>query len=700
MTAIILGVSLLVGTSIAVDRVMVAFQQIYAHVFSIERIQEIVNGFLVQLGFVIIVPLIVCAFLIFNAMSASVSERKYEAGVLRSLGASRRQVFWSFFYESLLLGVGGSVIGVLGGLLLSNFFIVLFQNMLGFPSGYSISNNVASQSNLASSSIVILLLLVLLLLALFDPVLSLFFLFIIPIYLLILPLTLVVYGIAAGLVTALFGGFYPAISACKVDVAEALRVEARTGRRYLPDAALWVIGIVLFALGTVKMLFFPFFHLHFVDVFLVLIGVVVVVALLLKNVVSSFSTFFRSVEKIVFRNIGRKLLRSTVCFSMIGISISSIIMLGGLQRGVFVGMEEGVRESIGADMILQRGYNTTEEIRPPAPLPSSFVDNLTSLDNVELATSLNGVRRMRGIKSICGMNMSVGVVVIDPNTFQRIVSLRFVSPSPSEDQVYELLASTSENLILPQSIAKELGVSVGQNVSILTKRDVLVNYTVVGIFAGTWLQFFWVNENPISDSIIISYDSETKYFNGENQAWVFLVNVNPDYKRSTSIVLEEIDASYPMYSLKTYSVTLDDLLYLIKPQINWILLILLTILYFALLIATIGIALTMIMNVRERRREIGILRSQGMSRSQLLFMFLIEATVIGLMGFVIGLPCGLILLQGLVNISGPTGFWIPFVLPWGTIIQALGLSIFAAVIGALYPAYKASKTGIVDALGR
>ena len=62
---------------------------------------------------------------------------------------------------------------------------------------------------------------------------------------------------------------------------------------------------------------------------------------------------------------------------MIGISLSFIVMVGGLQSGVVVGMEEGIRDAVGADIILQRGYNTTEVFSQIYPLPSAFANNLT-----------------------------------------------------------------------------------------------------------------------------------------------------------------------------------------------------------------------------------------------------------------------------------------------------------------------------------
>ncbi len=106
----------------------------------------------------------------------------------------------------------------------------------------------------------------------------------------------------------------------------------------------------------------------------------------------------------------------------------------------------------------------------------------------------------------------------------------------------------------------------------------------------------------------------------------------------------------------------------------------------------------MIMNVTERRREIGLLRSQGMSRNQILSMLLTEACFMGIIGFLVGLPSGLLLLKSATSTTTITGFWLPYIIPWFTIAQALAFALIASLAGALYPALKASRMSITRAL--
>jgi putative ABC transport system permease protein len=75
------------------------------------------------------VSLFVGAFIIFNTFSITVAQRTREFGLLRTLGASRGQLLRSVIFEGLLLGLGGSLIGLLGGIALAPGLDQLFKSL-------------------------------------------------------------------------------------------------------------------------------------------------------------------------------------------------------------------------------------------------------------------------------------------------------------------------------------------------------------------------------------------------------------------------------------------------------------------------------------------------------------------------------------------------------------------------------------------
>ena len=225
-----------------------------------------------------------------------------------------------------------------------------------------------------------------------------------------------------------------------------------------------------------------------------------------------------------------------------------------------------------------------------------------------------------------------------------------------------------------------------------------MSFTVAGVFTGPVLQYIQFGEHFASDSIVVSLESQREYFAGRDTAPLFLVDLRPEYKSQATGVAQDIASRFPRYDFAENSLTLGELLSLVNDTINRIFALILLILYFALLIASLGIGATMIMNVSDRRREIGLLRAEGMSRLQITGLFLGEGAFLGLFGFLLAVPGGLLLLKGATNSSSLAGFFIPFILPYGAIVQALVLALVAVLVGSLYPAIRASRLEITRAL--
>ena len=106
----------------------------------------------------------------------------------------------------------------------------------------------------------------------------------------------------------------------------------------------------------------------------------------------------------------------------------------------------------------------------------------------------------------------------------------------------------------------------------------------------------------------------------------------------------------------------------------------------------------MIMNVAERKREIGIFRSQGMSKSQVVTSIIGEAAFLGVVGFAMGIIVGLMFHRVTVSYMRVEGFPMAFMIPFDAMAITLVLALLTAVISAVYPADKASKLNIVDAI--
>jgi len=362
-------------------------------------------------------------------------------------------------------------------------------------------------------------------------------------------------------------------------------------------------------------------------------------------------------------------------------------MMGGIRAGTSDAFESGIEEALGADIMLISNQS----------LPLDFKDNLTSLEPERIQSMTPMGTYWLGTRVFNGENQFiVGVVVIEPETFSDITEYQFVD-SPQPEEVFSKLSSSNESLILPEGLAEKLGVSVGSNLTAVTMHGPK-NFTVEGIFTGAALQFISFGLQPMSESIIVSFQSESRYFYGTNKAFLFFVDLKEAHKEQALDIVESVDSEYPQFNLAEQSTTLQELLASVRTQIDQIFSIFSLMLYFVIFISTVGIAIIMIMNVTERKREIGLLRSQGTSRRQILSMLLTEACFMGIVGFLIGLPSGLLMLKSATSTTTITGFWLPYIVPWVTIAQALVFALIASMAGALYPALKASRMSITQAL--
>jgi len=116
----------------------------------------------------------------------------------------------------------------------------------------------------------------------------------------------------------------------------------------------------------------------------------------------------------------------------------------------------------------------------------------------------------------------------------------------------------------------------------------------------------------------------------------------------------------------------------------------------ALLVAGIGIMNIMLVSVTERTREIGIRKSVGARKIDILWQFLIEAVALSLLGGVLGLLGGWGMGNGLANIL--PGDWPPAHVPVWVAVVALSFCSFVGIVFGIYPAFKAAAMDPIDAL--
>jgi FtsX-like permease family len=140
----------------------------------------------------------------------------------------------------------------------------------------------------------------------------------------------------------------------------------------------------------------------------------------------------------------------------------------------------------------------------------------------------------------------------------------------------------------------------------------------------------------------------------------------------------------------------EDLIVSVEKYLHVIEFILTAIGVVALAIAALGIANALLAAVRERRREIGVMKAIGARDRDVMRTFLVEASGLGLVGGVVGTALGIVIFiaigdiaNGYLTSQGLRG--VPITLAWyvpvGAVIGAMGVSVLAGVV----PARRASR---------
>jgi putative ABC transport system permease protein len=110
-------------------------------------------------------------------------------------------------------------------------------------------------------------------------------------------------------------------------------------------------------------------------------------------------------------------------------------------------------------------------------------------------------------------------------------------------------------------------------------------------------------------------------------------------------------------------------------------------------IGGIGIANTMYMVVAEKRREIGVLKSIGATKKQIIVLFITEAAIIGILGGILGLVFGWIGAEIILK-----GFGVPYVITPELFVFALFYGALVGVLAGYYPAKSAAEIPAIEAM--
>jgi lipoprotein-releasing system permease protein len=330
------------------------------------------------------------------------------------------------------------------------------------------------------------------------------------------------------------------------------------------------------------------------------------------------------------------------------------------------------------------------------------------------------IQKMQGIPEIKAVAPYVGGQGLMTHEGQVLpIVLTGVSPEQEEGITHlssKLLAGSMSDLhhfglILGKGMADNLGLMVGDKVTIMIPQATVTpagvlprfkRFTVVGVFsAGTGFNF----------------DTKIAFINMEDAQKLFLLGKDvTGVKMKINNVYQAPELSEriaerlgPDYQIGNWTQQFGAFFHAVKMEKTMMFLILLLI----IAVAAFNLVSSLVMVVNDKQAEIAILRTIGATPSTVLWIFIVQGMMVGVVGTFLGLVAGLVLadnataivnaLQNLFQVqvlSSSIYFvdYLPSKIMLSDLVKVCAAALVMSFAATIYPAWRASKTIIAEAL--
>lgn len=483
---------------------------------------------------------------------------------------------------------------------------------------------------------------------------------------LLLPWQAIAWSYVLGIAVTVFSALPPALRAARVSPMEALREAGTQSRkpltlRNVAGGILSVLGIAAIVVGVTVEMAEPYWLVGIGGGVLVL-GVTLLAAQVLVPLAfglrGTLTRVFGVDGKLAANNIRQEPRRSanTAAALMIGVMLLALVATFAQSLQTVIDEELGSTNA-GAFVVSTQG-----------PIPEEAIDQIADIPDVaSVSRSATGAAEFDG--------ETVSFAVIDPESAAAIGGY---TAEPGIDEI-------GDGVFISPDIAAQ-GVEVGDEVTLTTESGD-ETFTVTGEYlSGAEGDFTvtWEQSDRLGDDI------------QPGQLGVVFIDEVAEEER-TDAAIDQINdmlvEDYPALVAFPPQVFAS----LISSLIDLILGVITALLSAALVIAVLGVANTLLLSVTERTREIGLLRAVGLRRGEVWRMITLESVIMALFGAVVGMILGVGIGAALVVSLESLGFSTPAI-PWEWLALYSVLAIVAGIIAAIWPAWRASRMDILQAI--
>jgi len=395
------------------------------------------------------------------------------------------------------------------------------------------------------------------------------------------------------------------------------------------------------------------------------------------------------------RNVLRQRRRTAIAAGAIAFGVMALILAGAFIEWIFWATREGtIQAGLGHIHVGRSGFIEASSANPQRfrlPAHDALLDELRSDKDVRVVAPR---LFFSGLVSRGDTTISFLGEGVDPAAESQFGEASVIIDGGP------LATSSPQEIIVGYGMASNLGAKVGDTLVLLTNVPGggvnAVEARVRGLFATV--------SKAYDDSVMrvpLRLAAQLTRSEGADRWVVVLKNT-----AQTRAVLERLRAKHasegfdfvPWYELADFYIKTRNLL---SRQMGVMFVII-------GVIIVLTISNSMMMSVLERTSEIGTAMALGVRKTGVLMQFLGEGLVLGMVGGAIGvlIGVGLAVLISAIGIPMPPppgqarSFTAEMIVTTPLVLQAFGLAVVVALVAALYPAWKASRIPIVDALRR
>ena len=595
-----------------------------------QTMAQMTRAFQLNLTALSLLALVVGMFLIYNTMTFSILQRRGLLGALRTLGVTRREIFSMVLVEAFLVGAVGTALGLAAGVLLANGLLAIVTRTI---------NDLYFVLNIQN--------------------------------LFVTPLSLAK-GLLLGLGATTLAALMPAVEAARTAPRGALlrsNVESRQ-RRLLP----WVVGggLGLMALGVFGLMVpGKSIPASFLFMFLLITGYALIVpgafVWILRKIQPLLGRFSGILGKLAVRNLLGGLSRTGVATSALVIAVAATVGVGLMINSFRSTVETWLQSYLQADIYVSTSGSTFGPGRQP--LQDDYLRAARRIDGIARIVAARHIT----LESAQGTS-DLFVAEIPPETF---LSYWFAEGEPEE--IYQTFLQ-SDAVIVSEPYAFHHDLAQGDSISLRTDQGER-SFLVAGVFTdygsdrgritmGRHLyQKYWLDDqvDALAAYLEDGYDAERVAAQFRSAA---------AGKRQVMV--------YSNRGLREASLATFDRTFAVTSVLRML----------AVLVAFIGILNALMAMQIERARELAVLRANGLTPQQLWRLVIAETSIVGLIAGLLALPLGILQALALILVINQRSFgWsMAISIDPGVLLQALALSVLAALAAGIYPAWRMART--------